>query len=85
MSEFSLSKAFLKSQKNRVPNFGFNGLGELVYLRTYSRVKENGEKEEWWETCKRVVEWVYNTQKEHIERNRLGWDSKKAQSSAQEM
>jgi len=68
-----------------VPNFGFNGLGELVYLRTYSRIKENGEKEEWWETCKRVVEWVYNTQKEHIERNRLGWDSKKAQSSAQEM
>ena len=85
MSEFSLSKTFLKSQKNRVPNFGFNGLGELVYLRTYSRVKENGEKEEWWETCKRVVEWVYNTQKEHIERQRLGWDNKKAQASAQEM
>lgn len=85
MSEFSLSKAFLKSQKNRVPNFGFNGLGELVYLRTYSRVKENGEKEEWWETCRRVVEWVYNTQKEHIERQRLGWDNKKAQASAQEM
>ena len=85
MSEFSLSKTFLKSQKNKVPNFGFNGLGELVYLRTYSRVKENGEKEEWWETCKRVVEWVYNTQKEHIERQRLGWDNKKAQASAQEM
>lgn len=37
--------------------FEFDGapLGQLVYDRTYSRVKENGTKETWDETVKRVV------------------------------
>lgn len=30
-------------------------LGQLVYDRTYSRVKENGSKETWADTCRRVV------------------------------
>lgn len=36
---FSLSEEFIEEFKNKKPNFGFNGLGELVYLRTYSRLK----------------------------------------------
>ena len=39
---FSLSTNFLKKYRDRTPPFGFNGLGELVYRRTYSRLKEDG-------------------------------------------
>jgi hypothetical protein len=45
---FKLSKAFVDKFKNERPPFGFNGLGELVYRRTYSRVKEDGKNEEWY-------------------------------------
>jgi hypothetical protein len=34
--------------------FGFNGLGELVYRRTYSRLKADGTREQWYETVERV-------------------------------
>lgn len=82
---FKLSDAFIESYKTRKPNFGFNGLGELIYYRTYSRLKENNQNEQWWETCKRVVEGTYNMQKQHIEQYSLGWNAFKAQRSAQEM
>jgi len=82
---FQISDKFISQYKTKTPDWGFNGLGDLVYQRTYSRVKENDEKEQWWETCRRVVEWVYGTQQKHIESNCLGWKPKKAQLSAQEM
>lgn len=82
---FKLSDTFLEPYKTRKPDFGFNGLGELIYIRTYSRVKEDGTNEQWWETCRRVVEGCYSIQKEHIDRYKLGWNSWKAKVSAQEM
>lgn len=37
--------------------FGFNGLGEVVYRRTYARKCPGcDEYEEWWQTIKRVVD-----------------------------
>jgi ribonucleoside-triphosphate reductase len=82
---FRLTPAFLKRYKDRRPPFGFNGLGELVYMRTYSRIKKDGQNEVWWETVRRVVEGTYRMQERHIKAHDLGWDSKKAQQSAQEM
>jgi ribonucleoside-triphosphate reductase (thioredoxin) len=82
---FKLTDNFLEKYKNKRPNFGFNGLGEFVYLRTYSRIKEDGKNEMWWETVRRVVEGIYAIQKQHIEDYNLGWNSQKAQKSAQEM
>ena len=60
--KFNLSDKFLQKYKWKKPPFGFNGLGELVYMRTYSRIKDNGKNEMWWETVKRVVEGTYNMQ-----------------------
>jgi ribonucleoside-diphosphate reductase alpha chain len=38
------------------PKWGFNGLGEIVYLRTYSRfIEAEGRSETWPETVERVV------------------------------
>lgn len=85
MDKFRLTETFLDKYKKAKAPFGFNGLGELVYLRTYSRIKANGDNEKWWETVQRVVEGTFNMQKKWIETHRLGWNAMKAQKSAQEM
>ena len=38
----------------KVP-WGYNGLGEMVFARTYSRMQEDGSKEQWADTVLRVV------------------------------
>ena len=85
MEKFVLSENFINKYKRKRPPFGFNGLGELVYMRTYSRIKENGKNERWWETIRRVVEGTYTMQKSWIESHQLGWNAWQAQRSAQEM
>lgn len=82
---FTLSESFLSDFKEKQPKWGFNGLGYFIYKRTYARVKPNETTEEYWETCRRVVEGVYNVQKQHCKALSLPWDDRKAQSSAQEM
>jgi len=67
------------------PPFGFNGLGELVYRRTYARPLANGSMETWADTVARVVNGTYDMQREHIRTNKLGWDAHVARLSAQEM
>lgn len=85
MERFGLKKDFIDNYKDIIPPFGFNGLGELVYLRTYSRLKPDGKNEQWFETVERVVNGVYNLQKEHILMHNLGWNEEQAHISAQEM
>ena len=62
MSQFKISDNFLSKYKRKKAPFGFNGLGELVYQRTYSRLKVDGKNEQWWETVQRVVEGTFNMQ-----------------------
>ena len=85
MEKFTLSENFINKYKRKKAPFGFNGLGELVYMRTYSRIKENGKNERWWETVQRVVEGTYNMQMNWIESHQLGWNPWQAQRSAQDM
>ena len=54
-------------------------------MRTYSRIKENGKNERWWETVQRVVEGTYTMQMNWIESHQLGWNPWQAQKSAQDM
>ena len=82
---FRLSELFMAKYRRKKAPFGFNGLGELVYNRTYSRLKDDGKNEQWWETVQRVVEGTFNMQKKHIDAHGLGWNAWKAQHSAQEM
>ncbi|RUS15087.1 hypothetical protein BC937DRAFT_92916 [Endogone sp. FLAS-F59071] len=82
---FHLCKLFLQNYENVAPPFGFNSLGEIVYRRTYSRLKSNGEGEQWWETVERVVNGTYNMQKRWLDSQDLAWDPSRAQSSAQAM
>ena len=83
--KFTLTPSFVKKYQRKSAPFGFNGLGEMVYMRTYSRIKEDGKNEMWWETVRRVVEGTYTMQKKHIDSNQLGWNAWQAQRSAQDM
>lgn len=82
---FRLDNSFISQHQKIKPKFGFNGLGELVYYRTYSRFKEDGSKERFVDTIQRVVEGCYELQRRHCRRLYLPWDYDKAQESAQEM
>jgi ribonucleoside-triphosphate reductase (thioredoxin) len=83
--KFTLDPDFISHYSHVEPPFGFNGLGALVYLRTYSRLKEDGSNEQWFETVQRVVEGTYSMQQRWIKANGLHWNPRKAQRSAQEM
>jgi len=86
---FRLSEDFVTKYSLTPAPFGFsdagsNSLGEITFIRTYSRVKEDGTKERWHEVCRRVIEGMYSVQKNHAKDNRLPWNDNKAQKSAQE-
>ena len=84
---FRLSDGFVAQYEGVKPPFGFTdvagtSLGEVTYLRTYSRLKEDGTKERWHETVRRVIEGMYTIQKRHARANGLPWSNQKAQRSA---
>jgi ribonucleoside-triphosphate reductase (thioredoxin) len=48
---------FINSYNSRTAPWGFGGLGEVVYLRTYSRKIEGTDRSETWvETIKRIID-----------------------------
>ena len=48
---------FINSYSSRTAPWGFGGLGEVVYLRTYSRKVEGTDRSETWvETIKRIID-----------------------------
>lgn len=86
---FRLPAGFLESFRDRTPEFGFpdaggNALGEITFVRTYSRLKEDGGKENWAEVCERVINGMYSLQKDHAVANRLPWSEEQALASAKE-
>ena len=52
-----LSEEFLSPYTSKTPPWGFDGLGYIVYKRSYARLLEDKEHttEEWWQTLRRVV------------------------------
>ncbi|KAJ8524705.1 hypothetical protein ON010_g16411 [Phytophthora cinnamomi] len=84
-SPFALDKSFVAGFENQTPPFGFNGLGELVYMRTYSRVKADGAKERWFETVERVINGTFNMQKKWLQQLGQPWHQDEMTRVAQEM
>lgn len=62
------------------PEFGYNGLGEFVFRRTYSRDNEN-----WGDVVIRVIEGVMSIRKDHFYKNKLYWDDNYWQDFARNM
>ncbi len=68
---------------SRKPNM--NMLGSIVYYRTYSRQKENGEQEQWADTVIRVVEGVMSIRKWWYVDNKITWNELEWQEVARKM
>jgi adenosylcobalamin-dependent ribonucleoside-triphosphate reductase len=86
---FKLSDDFVSSYNDKTAPFGYrdaagNSVGEITFLRTYSRKKADGAKETWVDVCERVINGMYSLQKDHCKKNRLPWNGVKAQASAKE-
>jgi ribonucleoside-triphosphate reductase (thioredoxin) len=83
---FVLNPALVEEYRHKQPPFGFNGLGEVVYLRTYARDKDNGQSEVWVDTVERVVKGVFEILQHHVV-NKLHctWDAQKAQERSEDM
>ena len=86
---FELANEFVESYKGKKAPFGYqdaagNSVGEITFLRTYSRLKEDGTKETWVDVCQRVINGMYSLQKDHAKLNRLPWSDAKAAASAKE-
>ena len=86
---FKLADDFVATYKAKKAPFGYqdaagNSVGEITYLRTYSRLKADGTKETWVDVCERVINGMYSLQKDHAKLNRLPWSDAKAAASAKE-
>jgi len=69
-SRFTLHPDTITELKSMTPDFGFNGLGEMVFRRTYSR-----DNEDWADVVARVTTGVISIRQEHYKRNCLKWDN----------
>lgn len=85
-NSFTLNSELVDEYRNKQSPFGFNGLGEVVYLRTYAREKEDGTCEVWADTVERVVNGVFEILQHHIV-NKLHktWDIQKAKNMSEDM
>jgi hypothetical protein len=86
---FNLAEEFVNTYRSKKVNWGYrdaagNSVGEITFIRTYSRLKEDGTKETWADTCERVINGMYSIQKDHAKSQRLPWSDAKAQASAKE-
>jgi len=75
---FKLDPDFLEPYRNRPVPWGFAALSWVTYRRTYSR-----EGEEWWQTCKRVIEGTFTVQRIHCAENGRRWDEERAHQLAE--
>tara|TARA_R100000458_G_C8276487_1_gene251831 strand:- start:2103 stop:4076 length:1974 start_codon:yes stop_codon:yes gene_type:complete len=84
---FRLSEVFIDQYRDEDVPWG--PLGYITFKRTYARrLNEfdpdvNGT-EEWYQTCRRVIEGMFNIQKQHVARLGLEWNDAKAQRTAKE-
>jgi len=86
---FRLHDEFVDRWAKEPVDWGFpigagNSLGELTYITKYSRLKPDGSKERWHETCRRVIEGMYSILKDHCTQARTPWNHNKAMRSAED-
>lgn len=81
---FKLSEEYKKEIKTRPIKWGFKGLSEFTYYRTYARKKDNGGLETWADCVIRVTEGMFSILKTYSIKSHIPWDNKKATKLAQE-
>lgn len=91
---FSLREEHVDTLSELLPSFGYNGYGEIVYYRTYSRKKPYNSveanlpldkwtgQESWKDTVLRVTNGTFSIRKDWYLRNSINWDEDKWQDYA---
>lgn len=84
---FRLSDSFVEPYMEAEVPWG--PLGYITFKRTYARRLSEFDpaatgSEEWWQTCRRVVESMFNMQKQHVFTLGLEWNDQKAQKTAKD-
>lgn len=67
------------------PSFGYNGFGEFIFRRTYSRIRADGGQESWNDCVIRVINGVFSIRKDWYIKNHIEWDESFWQSYAHYM
>jgi adenosylcobalamin-dependent ribonucleoside-triphosphate reductase len=85
--KFRLSEQFINKYKEAEVPWG--PVGYVTFKRTYARRLEEFEEgatgtEEWWQTCRRVIEGMFDIQKRHAFMIGIEWNDAKAQKTAKE-
>ena len=84
---FRLSDTFIEPYKTAEVPWG--PVGYVTFKRTYARRLNEFDPnatgtEEWWQTCRRVIEGMFNMQKQHVFLLGLEWIDSKAQATAKD-
>ena len=85
--KFKLSDTFIDQYSEKEVPWG--PLGYVTFKRTYARRlsefnPEMGGTEEWFQTCRRVIEGMFDMQKQHVYKLGLEWNDQKAQRTAKD-
>jgi ribonucleoside-triphosphate reductase len=85
--KFRLSEQFILPYIDKEVPWG--PVGYVTFKRTYSRrlneFSPDAEgTEEWWQTCRRVIEGMFDMQKQHVYFLGLEWNDSKAQATAKD-
>lgn len=56
------------------PKFGYDGYGEFIFYRTYSRIRKDGGQENWADCVIRVTEGTFSIRKDWYLKNHISWD-----------
>ena len=85
--KFKLSDNFISQYKDKEVPWG--PVGYITYKRTYARrlnefVEGAEGTEEWFQTCRRVIEGMFDIQKRHVHALGLEWNDQKAQRTSKE-
>ncbi len=67
------------------PKFGYNGYGEFIFYRTYSRIKSDGSQETWNDCVLRVISGVMTIRKDWYVKHGIKWIEEYWQNYASEM
>ena len=84
---FKLSDQFINQYKDRDVPWG--PVGYITFKRTYARRLSEFDSdatgtEEWYQTCRRVIEGMFDIQKRHAFSIGIEWNDAKAQRTAKE-
>ncbi len=74
---FALPADLIEEHRRRPVSWGFGALSWITYKRSYSR-----DGEEWWQTCRRVIEGAFTLQRVHCLERGLPWDEERARAEA---